>query len=385
MPVVSFTFGCPEPADRESLQRAGCSVWVTVTRPGRGAVRPSAPGADALFVQGVEAGGHRGELRRLAPGRRSACSRCSSSWPRRPTCRSSPRVASPPAPAWPRSSPPERRRRRSARRSCSRPRPRTSPAHRAGDRRERAHRASPAPSPAARPAASRTASCASTMPVAPSAYPEVHHLTAPVRAAARERGDADGFHLWAGQAHALARAMPAADLVAYPRASRQVSDELRQGPARRCLHRCAAASGSTKLCHKVREIVVHDVDRSAADRGRTRRRSRSVTAPTWSSRRATTRRRDAGDRVGEHVAPHGQGTSSVIDDAAPNAARDAGGPSATSTAGPPDTPRRPASVRFRRASRTKVPARAPGLTHVRAVPGLPLGPLRCGSGWLKGR
>ena len=33
---------------------------------------------------------------------------------------------------------------------------------------------------------------------APHGYPEVHHLTAPVRAAARERGDADGFHLWAG-------------------------------------------------------------------------------------------------------------------------------------------------------------------------------------------
>ena len=48
---------------------------------------------------------------------------------------------------------------------------------------------------------------------APSAYPEVHHLTAPLRAAARQRGDADGFHLWAGQAHALAEPLPAADLV----------------------------------------------------------------------------------------------------------------------------------------------------------------------------
>ena len=48
---------------------------------------------------------------------------------------------------------------------------------------------------------------------APSAYPEVHHLTAPLRAAARAAGDADGFNLWAGQAHALARDEPAADLV----------------------------------------------------------------------------------------------------------------------------------------------------------------------------
>ena len=36
---------------------------------------------------------------------------------------------------------------------------------------------------------------------------------APVRAAARERGDAEGFHLWAGQAHPLAAALPAGELV----------------------------------------------------------------------------------------------------------------------------------------------------------------------------
>jgi nitronate monooxygenase len=48
---------------------------------------------------------------------------------------------------------------------------------------------------------------------APHAYPEVHHLTAPVRAAARERGDAGGFHLWAGQAHPLAADLPAGELV----------------------------------------------------------------------------------------------------------------------------------------------------------------------------
>ena len=48
---------------------------------------------------------------------------------------------------------------------------------------------------------------------APSAYPEVHHLTAPLRAAAREAGDAGGFHLWAGQAHALGEELPAGELV----------------------------------------------------------------------------------------------------------------------------------------------------------------------------
>ena len=48
---------------------------------------------------------------------------------------------------------------------------------------------------------------------APTGYPDVHHLTAPLRAAAREAGDPDGFHLWAGQAHALARELPAGELV----------------------------------------------------------------------------------------------------------------------------------------------------------------------------
>ena len=48
---------------------------------------------------------------------------------------------------------------------------------------------------------------------APHAYPEIHHLTAPLRAAAREHGDPDAVNLWAGQAYRLARELPAADLV----------------------------------------------------------------------------------------------------------------------------------------------------------------------------
>jgi len=48
---------------------------------------------------------------------------------------------------------------------------------------------------------------------APRAYPEVHNLTAPLRAAARERGDPDAVNLWAGQAYSLVRELPAAELV----------------------------------------------------------------------------------------------------------------------------------------------------------------------------
>ena len=63
VPVVSFAFGCP-PADvLADLPEA----WVTVTTPGE-ARTAAAAGAHALVVQGVEAGGHRGTFDDAAPG-----------------------------------------------------------------------------------------------------------------------------------------------------------------------------------------------------------------------------------------------------------------------------------------------------------------------------
>ncbi|MFD5323062.1 nitronate monooxygenase [Streptomyces sp. NPDC127092] len=50
-------------------------------------------------------------------------------------------------------------------------------------------------------------------PYAPAAYPEVHHLTAPLRKAAATAGDPQGMALWAGQGHRLARELPAGRLV----------------------------------------------------------------------------------------------------------------------------------------------------------------------------
>jgi nitronate monooxygenase len=58
-PLVSFTFGCPSPALIADLSAAGCLVAVTVTSAGEAALAAAA-GADALCVQGVEAGAHRG-------------------------------------------------------------------------------------------------------------------------------------------------------------------------------------------------------------------------------------------------------------------------------------------------------------------------------------
>src|SRR6188472_3410750 len=59
--VVSFTFGCPDRDSIERLRSHGAEVWVTITDVEEAAVARDA-GADALVVQGVEAGGHRGSF-----------------------------------------------------------------------------------------------------------------------------------------------------------------------------------------------------------------------------------------------------------------------------------------------------------------------------------
>lgn len=97
--VVSFTFGCPDRATVARLRDAGAAVWITVTTPGE-AVRAAATGADALVVQGVEAGGHRGASTTRRPAT-SGSSRCWRSSARGSTCRWPPRAASRPAPRSP--------------------------------------------------------------------------------------------------------------------------------------------------------------------------------------------------------------------------------------------------------------------------------------------
>ena len=48
---------------------------------------------------------------------------------------------------------------------------------------------------------------------APEAYPAVHHLTAPIRAAATAAGDAEHLNLWAGTGWQKAHAGPVAAVV----------------------------------------------------------------------------------------------------------------------------------------------------------------------------
>src|SRR3954471_23676579 len=56
VPVVSVTFGLPRPADLAALRRAGSRLLVTVTTVSEARVAAEA-GADALIVQGSDAGG----------------------------------------------------------------------------------------------------------------------------------------------------------------------------------------------------------------------------------------------------------------------------------------------------------------------------------------
>ncbi|MET9917056.1 nitronate monooxygenase [Streptomyces sp. NPDC059605] len=70
-------------------------------------------------------------------------------------------------------------------------------------------------------------------PYAPAAYPQVHHLTAGLRKAAAKAGDAQGMALWAGQGHRMARELPAGRLV------RLLAEELDAA-------RTAVSTGSTQ-------------------------------------------------------------------------------------------------------------------------------------------
>jgi nitronate monooxygenase len=212
VPVVSFTFGLPGAAVIRSLQAAGSEAWVTVTNL-QEARRAAEAGADLLVAQGYEAGGHRGGLSDaphdavgliallqlitaglgtpvvatggIASGAAIAAALCLGA-----------RAAA----------------LGTAFLDC--PEAGTATVHRAA-----LHAASPgAPTRLTRAFSGRTARGIANgfllahCEDAPAAYPEVHHLTSPMRKAARQAGLADYVNLWAGQAYPLTRAMPAGDL-----------------------------------------------------------------------------------------------------------------------------------------------------------------------------
>jgi len=211
LPVVTFAFGCPDAATLARLKDAGSETWITVTSPAE-ARQAEAAGADVLVVQGAEAGGHRASfidrpdlpaygllpllqmVRRtiqiplvatggIATGEGVAAVLAHGA------------VAAQIGTAF---------------LLC--PEAGTSPAHREA-------LVSDEPTQLTRAFTGRLARGIRNRFMAehadaPVAYPEIHYVTAPLRKYAREHGDVDAINLWAGEAHALARAAPAAEIVA---------------------------------------------------------------------------------------------------------------------------------------------------------------------------
>ncbi|OLF11104.1 2-nitropropane dioxygenase [Actinophytocola xinjiangensis] len=207
VPVVSFTFGCPDPTVLTELREAGCTTVVTVTSAGE-ALTAAAAGADALCVQGTEAGGHRGTFHNTDPVDDTALL---------PLLRKvSAAVTVPLIAAGGLSGGRDvaavlvagARAAQLGTMFLACPEAGTNPVHRAslpGDRPTavtRAFTGRPARGLVNRFLVEHTAA-------APAAYPHIHHLTKVLRQA----GDPEAMSLWAGQAHEFARTAPAADVV----------------------------------------------------------------------------------------------------------------------------------------------------------------------------
>lgn len=199
--VVSFTFGCPARGVFRELHRAGIEAWVTVTEPEEAALAAEA-GADALVVQGFEAGGHRatfrdqdgvGEIGLLAlirlVARRVKLPLVAAGG----ICDGYAVAAVLVAGA---------RAAQVGSAFLDTLEAGTSAAHR-----ERLR--SPGRTALTRAFSGRRARgivngfMKRNSPMAPAAYPQVHYLTVPMRAEARARGESDLINLWAGQAYEL--------------------------------------------------------------------------------------------------------------------------------------------------------------------------------------
>ena len=217
VPVVSFTFGCPDREIVAGLHDVGTQVWATVTSPAEARIAASA-GVDVLVVQGMEAGAHRGtyvndpaeptggdlvgllpllgqvraavELPLVATGGLMTGADIAG-------VLAAGAVAAQLGTAFlccPESGAPAAHQRAILDQAY----PNTAVT--------RAFSGRPARALVNRFLVDHTAE-------APAAYPEVHYVTRPIRAAAAAAGDPEAMALWAGQGFAAARPMPAAELV----------------------------------------------------------------------------------------------------------------------------------------------------------------------------
>jgi len=211
VPVVSFTFGCPDPALLERFRAAGSSVWITVSDVDE-ARAAAAAGADALVLQGFEAGGHRAAFVDEAPGDiglLALLQLVAAAVPGMPLVATG-GIATGRAVAGVLAAGAAAAQIGTALMRC--PESATPEVHREA-------LARPGRTAVTRAFTGRSARgivnafMREHEAAAPHAYPAVHYVTAPLRARAREQGDADTLHLWGGQAHELIRDVPAAELV----------------------------------------------------------------------------------------------------------------------------------------------------------------------------
>jgi nitronate monooxygenase len=209
--VVSFTFGCPQRGVIESIRSVGSEVWVTVTTPEE-ASQAAEAGADVLVVQGGEAGGHRGsftdhpglpvygllsllQLTRAAVALPLVASGGIASGPALAAALCAGARAAQIGSAF-----------------MLTPEAGTSRVHRAALKTRRSTALTRAFTGRLARGISNDFMTAHEEH-ATVGYPEVHYVTAPLRAGAREQGNAELINLWAGEAHELASERPAAEIV----------------------------------------------------------------------------------------------------------------------------------------------------------------------------
>jgi len=209
--VVSFTFGMPDADTVRRLHDAGSEVWVTVTSPGEASIAVDG-GADLMVVQGIEAGGHRGCFQdgKTAPVHSLPALLELLSGAGRPLVAAGGIVSGEDIDAALASGA------RAAQLGTAFllcPEAGTSEPHR------QALRRGGVPTRLTRAFTGRTARGIVNQfmldhdGTAVVAYPEIHELTQPLRAAARMAGDGSAINLWAGQAYQRIRELPAGQLV----------------------------------------------------------------------------------------------------------------------------------------------------------------------------
>jgi NAD(P)H-dependent flavin oxidoreductase YrpB (nitropropane dioxygenase family) len=209
VPVVSFTFGVPPRPAVQALRRAGSRVLVTVTDPAEASAAAEL-GVDGLVVQGADAGAHSavhdpsrlpaavplaallGAVRQVTGLPLLAAGGLATAGQVRDVLAAG-AVAAMVGTALLRTD--ESGASRTHRDALVDPRFRTTVLTRAFT---------------GRPARGlRNGFIERHEATAPLGYPEVHHLTRPLRVAAAAAGDADRLHLWAGTGHRLAGTGPA--------------------------------------------------------------------------------------------------------------------------------------------------------------------------------